>query len=243
MCTQCPPQPPRYFSATGLRQHLASAAHRRASGPGESSNSRARPEPQQSTRTDVNRTANVSTRRRVVPPVDLAQWAQSINQTLAGSRPAAFSTVMLLEINNDLNETQCLPPPPRCGITLHANLTVLVLSPTKVVVTQIYTVLSGICEPLNMRCYACIGGTSVADDQSALADRPHVVTGTPGRVADLIRRHHLRTKHIKILVLNMDSKLLSPSFQVDVHRVHSALPQGVQIIRTAFSGPRTRERK
>jgi ATP-dependent RNA helicase len=35
----------------------------------------------------------------------------------------------------------------------------------------------------------------------------HVVTGTPGRVFDMIRRRNLRTRGIKLLVLDEAGKL------------------------------------
>lgn len=240
-CDQCPPHLARFSSVAALQTHLASGAHLRASGSSENSNPRTGPEGQGSARTGGGRAAKNNARKKAPPPpVDLVQWAQSISQTLAGSRPSSFSIEMLQEINSGLREIQRLFP--HSSIAKHTNLAVLVLSPTKVVATQIFTLLEELGTPINVRCWACVGGTQVVEDQRVLATHPHVVSGTPGRVADLIKRRFLRTKQIKILVLNMDSKLLTQDFRAQMHQVHSSLPQGVQIVRTAFPAPRGRAR-
>lgn len=114
----------------------------------------------------------------------------------------------------------------------------LVLSPTKDLATEISTILVDLGTPISLRGGACVGGTKIADDQRMLAGRPHVISGTPGRVADLVKRGFLRTNNIKVLVLHMSSKLLSPSFQADVRLIHLTLPHGVHIIHTTATSIR-----
>ena len=43
-----------------------------------------------------------------------------------------------------------------------------------------------------VKCHACVGGTSVRDDTRILQAGVHVVVGTPGRVYDMLRRRALR---------------------------------------------------
>jgi ATP-dependent RNA helicase len=45
------------------------------------------------------------------------------------------------------------------------------------------------------------------------------VSGTPGRVADMIRRRHLRTRHIKMLVLDEADELLNRGFREQIYDV------------------------
>ena len=52
---------------------------------------------------------------------------------------------------------------------------------------------------MNVLCHACIGGKSISEDIRTLEAGVHVVSGTPGRVYDMIRRRVLKTKHIKML--------------------------------------------
>ena len=42
--------------------------------------------------------------------------------------------------------------------------------------------------------HACIGGKSVGDDIRKLEAGVHIVSGTPGRVFDMIKRRSLRTR-------------------------------------------------
>jgi superfamily II DNA/RNA helicase len=45
---------------------------------------------------------------------------------------------------------------------------------------------------LQVKCHACVGGTSVREDARILSAGVHVVVGTPGRVYDMLRRRCLR---------------------------------------------------
>lgn len=73
----------------------------------------------------------------------------------------------------------------------------------------------------------------------------HVVTGTPGRVFDMIRRRNLRTRGIKMLVLDEAGKLfcfigglilsfldemLTKGFKEQLYDIYRYLPPGVQVV-------------
>jgi ATP-dependent RNA helicase len=49
--------------------------------------------------------------------------------------------------------------------------------------------------------HACVGGKSIGEDIRKLEAGVQVVSGTPGRVCDMIKRRTLRTRAIKILIL------------------------------------------
>ncbi|QHO28419.1 hypothetical protein S83_023409 [Arachis hypogaea] len=66
---------------------------------------------------------------------------------------------------------------------------------------------------LGVKVHACVGGTSVRQDQRILASGIHVVVGTPGRVFDMLRRQSLQPDHIKMFVLDEDDKMLSRGFK------------------------------
>ena len=51
---------------------------------------------------------------------------------------------------------------------------------------------------LTVQVHACIGGTNLGEDIRRLDYGQHVVSGTPGRVFDMIRRKNLRTRAIKV---------------------------------------------
>ena len=62
---------------------------------------------------------------------------------------------------------------------------------------------------MSIDCHACIGGTSVRDDMTALQAGPQVVVGTPGRVQDMIQRRVLKTDSMKMFVLDEADEMLS----------------------------------
>jgi hypothetical protein len=77
----------------------------------------------------------------------------------------------------------------------------LILSPTRELAEQTERVITVIGENINIQVHACIGGKSVGEDIRKLEHGVHVVSGTPGRVCDMIKRRSLRTRAIRVLVL------------------------------------------
>ncbi|PIO57653.1 hypothetical protein TELCIR_20927, partial [Teladorsagia circumcincta] len=76
--------------------------------------------------------------------------------------------------------------------------------------------------------HACIGGTSIRDDQRKLEAGVHVVVGTPGRVNDMICREILMTDAIKMFVLDEADEMLSRGFKNQIYEVFKTMPQDVQ---------------
>lgn len=83
---------------------------------------------------------------------------------------------------------------------------------------------------MNVQCHACIGGTNVGEDIRKLDYGQHVVSGTPGRVADMIRRRNLRTRNIKMLVLDEADELLNRGFREQIYDVYRYLPPATQVV-------------
>ena len=69
---------------------------------------------------------------------------------------------------------------------------------------------------LGVKVHACVGGTSVREDQRILSSGVHVVVGTPGRVFDMLRRQSLLPDHIKMFVLDEADEMLSRGFKDQV---------------------------
>ena len=110
------------------------------------------------------------------------------------------------------------------------SLIALVLSPTRELATQIQSVVMALGDYMNVQCHACIGGTNIGEDIRKLDYGQHVVSGTPGRVADMIRRRHLRTKNIKMLVLDEADELLNQGFREQIYDVYRYLPPATQVV-------------
>ena len=137
-----------------------------------------------------------------------------IAQAQSGTgKTATFSISMLQNIDTTLRETQAL-----------------VLSPTRELAIQIQSVVLALGDYLNVQCHACIGGTSVGEDIRKLDYGQHIVSGTPGRVYDMIRRRHLRTKNIKMLILDESDELLNMGFKDQIYDVYRYLPPATQVV-------------
>ncbi|KAI7990692.1 hypothetical protein LOK49_LG12G02747 [Camellia lanceoleosa] len=77
----------------------------------------------------------------------------------------------------------------------------LILSPTRELATQTEKVILALGNFINIQAHACVGGKNVGEDIRKLEYGVHVVSGTPGRVCDMIKRRTLRTRAIKLLIL------------------------------------------
>ncbi|WCJ34407.1 eukaryotic initiation factor 4A-III [Euphorbia peplus] len=106
----------------------------------------------------------------------------------------------------------------------------LVLSPTRELAAQTEKVILAIGDYLNIQAHACIGGKSVGDDIRKLDSGVHVVSGTPGRVSDMIKRRTLRTRAIRLLVLDESDEMLSRGFKDQIYDMYRYLPPELQVV-------------
>lgn len=105
----------------------------------------------------------------------------------------------------------------------------LILSPTRELASQTEKVIRTIGDFMNIQAHACIGGKSVGEDIRKLENGVHVVSGTPGRVCDMIKRRTLRTRAIKLLILDESDEMLSRGFKDQIYDVYRHLPPELQV--------------
>ncbi|OXA39787.1 eukaryotic initiation factor 4A-III [Folsomia candida] len=106
----------------------------------------------------------------------------------------------------------------------------LILSPTSERAIQIQKVILALGDYLNIQCHRSIGGTNLGEDMRKVDYGQHVVSGTPGRVFDMIRRECLRTKAIKMLVFDEAEELLNKGFKNLIYDIYRSLHRSTQII-------------
>lgn len=146
----------------------------------------------------------------------------TIAQAQSGTgKTGTFSIGMLQAINTNKREPQ--------GI---------VLSPTRELAVQIQQVVMALGDYLNVQCHACIGGTKLSDDIRKLNQGQHVVSGTPGRVLDMIKRRHLEMRNIKILILDEADTLLETGFQDQIYDIYRYLPTDAQVVVVSATLPK-----
>ncbi|MFA5669253.1 MAG: DEAD/DEAH box helicase [Balneolaceae bacterium] len=70
---------------------------------------------------------------------------------------------------------------------------------------------------------ALYGGRAMTKDKEDLNHLPAILVGTPGRIADHLRRESFGVVHIKTLILDEFDKSLEVGFEVDMDEIISAL--------------------
>ncbi|CAN4098527.1 unnamed protein product [Withania somnifera] len=105
----------------------------------------------------------------------------------------------------------------------------LVLAPTRELAQQIEKVMRALGDYLGVKVHACVGGTSVREDQRILAAGVHVVVGTPGRVFDMLRRQSLLPDCLRMFVLDEADEMLSRGFKDQIYDIFQMLPTKVQV--------------
>lgn len=83
---------------------------------------------------------------------------------------------------------------------------------------------------MSVKVHCCIGGRNVNDDVFKLEHGVHIVSGTPGRVFDMIQRRTFKTQHIKMLILDEADEMLNQGFKDQVYDIYRYLPYGMQSI-------------
>jgi ATP-dependent RNA helicase len=149
--------------------------------------------------------------RAIVPIVsgrDVIAQAQS-----GTGKTATFSISILQSIDTSVRETQAL-----------------VLSPTRELAQQIQKVALALGDYMSVQVHSCIGGKNVGEDIRKLEYGQHVVSGTPGRVFDMISRKSLRTRNIKMLVLDEADEMLGQGFKEQIYDVYRYLPPATQVV-------------
>lgn len=66
---------------------------------------------------------------------------------------------------------------------------------------------------MNVQVHSCIGGNNISDDISRLEHGVHIVSGTPGRVFDMINKRALKTTSINMLILDEADEMLTKGFK------------------------------
>ena len=76
----------------------------------------------------------------------------------------------------------------------------------------------------------CIGGTNVGEDIKRLDYGQHVVSGKSERVFDMIKRRNLRTRNIRMMILDEADEMLSMGFKEQIYDVYRYLPSSTQVV-------------
>ena len=99
---------------------------------------------------------------------------------------------------------------------------VLILVPSRELAIQIEQVTREMGS--GFKTNAVYGGRAGSKDKIELKHAPAILIGTPGRIADHMRRQTISTKYIKTLVLDEFDKSLEVGFETEMREIIDALP-------------------
>jgi len=151
-------------------------------------------------------------KRSIIPMVnrnDVIAQAQS-----GTGKTGAFSIGTLSLVDVSVNKTQAV-----------------ILSPTRELSIQTFSVLKNLSTFMDgLKIKLLVGGVSSEDDQKEIrSGTPHIVVGCPGRTYDMMRRNHIQSKSIKLIVLDEADEMLSTGFKEQVYNIFQFLNKDVQV--------------
>jgi translation initiation factor 4A len=118
----------------------------------------------------------------------------------------------------------------RVDITKNTNQ-ILIMSPTHELTRQITKVIKSLSEMMDgLRIKTIVGGSSIDEDVAYMRENPpHIIVGCPGRVYDMIRRRHINTSTLKMVILDEADEMLSQGFKDQIYNIFQYLNTDVQI--------------
>ncbi|KAL5708203.1 RNA helicase [Ranunculus cassubicifolius] len=101
-----------------------------------------------------------------------------------------------------------------------------VLSPTRELAIQINEQFEALGSGIGVKSVALVGGIDTVKQSIAIANRPHIVVATPGRLLDhLANTKGFSLKNLKYLVLDEADRLLNEDFEKSIDDLLKAIPR------------------
>jgi len=116
------------------------------------------------------------------------------------------------------------------------------MAPTRELALQINQEFRNLGSSINLKTACIYGGVDMMEQAMQLAQNPHIIIATPGRLVDhLEKTKGFHLKSIKFLVLDEADKMLEQNYQVEVDKILSLLPRNRQTL--FFSATMTKQVK
>lgn len=101
-----------------------------------------------------------------------------------------------------------------------------VLSPTRELAIQIAEQIEALGSGIGVKCVVVVGGVDMMAQAIALAKRPHILVGTPGRLLDhLSNTKGFNLRALKYLVLDEADRLLNMDFEQEIDEILKVIPR------------------
>ncbi len=144
----------------------------------------------------------------------LLEGRDMIGQAQTGTgKTAAFAIPMIQSIDSQLRKPQ--------GI---------ILCPTRELAMQAAEEIRKLTKYMQgIKVLPIYGGQDIGRQIRALSQGVQIIVGTPGRVMDHLRRHTIKTAHIKMIVLDEADEMLNMGFREDIETVLADMPKEHQM--------------
>ncbi|MDV2581521.1 DEAD/DEAH box helicase [Alkalibacillus haloalkaliphilus] len=114
----------------------------------------------------------------------------------------------------------------------------IVIAPTRELAIQVGEELNRIGHNKGVKTVPIYGGQDITRQIKALKRRPQLITATPGRLLDHIRRRTIKLQNIETVVLDEADEMLNMGFIEDIEAILAEMPQKHQTLLFSATMPK-----
>lgn len=114
----------------------------------------------------------------------------------------------------------------------------LIIAPTRELAMQVSRELEWLYGQTGVRVVTCVGGMNPSVERRALAQRPQIVVGTPGRLRDHLERGALELSGLAVAVLDEADEMLDMGFREDLEELLDSTPEERRTLLFSATMPR-----
>lgn len=114
---------------------------------------------------------------------------------------------------------------------------ILVLSPTRELCMQTFSVLSDICAACSLKAACVFGGVSKGTQRAALSEKPAVLVATPGRLNDFLESNEIDLSKVSHFILDEADRMLDMGFEPEIRKIVAQLPSKRQTLMFSATWP------
>lgn len=131
-------------------------------------------------------------------------WKKNDDIVLLSPTGSGKTLAFLLPLLNQLDESK-------------KGVQTLILAPSRELAIQIESVFKSLASPFKVNC--CYGGHAMKIEKNSLSTPPAVLIGTPGRIADHLRRENFSPDSINTIILDEFDKSLELGFHREMAEI------------------------
>jgi len=153
--------------------------------------------------------------------VPIYQGKDVIVQAQSGAgKTICFSLGILSAVDIKLNKTQAI-----------------ILSPSRELAMQTRNVVAALGDHMNVTAHYCIGKSNYSEDIQKCQAGYQVISGTPGRLLDMLSKGYIDVTSLKTFVLDEADALLDGGFKEEIYEIYRRLPHGTQTVCVSATFP------